>query len=288
MRTKGVWACAAALLLSAAGAADEAQVRPDASALCREAVRHVSATAQAEVRTAYVSRGRVVADNPFSAQSADVELLFGDWGRCGGYVWSVTAFSRRGQAASRRNAYHEADYNLHYTYDLPLAEAWTLENTVARHWVTLPGYHYDLNTIQEWHEGQALRNPYVTPYYLFRHATDPQPWNYWYVGIRRGFGLLEDLDFSVNFYGDLGDARHFMLQYGAKPGEPGSQYHGGLQALNLVLRLDWRVASHCTLFAYAWQFGVVSDDARDSLKASSRPESKRDITVAGVGASVYF
>ena len=41
-----------------------------------------------------------------------------------------------------------------------IADGWTLENRVARQWVTLPGYHGDAKTICEWHAAQALHNPY--------------------------------------------------------------------------------------------------------------------------------
>ena len=86
----------------------------------------------------------------------------------------------------------------------------------------------------EWHAAQALRNPWVTPYWLLRHCCRPTPWNYWDVGLKRSFGILDDLFFTVDFFGELGDAHHFAAQYGPNHGEAGSRYHGGLQALNLV------------------------------------------------------
>ena len=70
----------------------------------------------AEVRSAYLSRGKVVDKRPFSAQFADGRLGLWGWGSFGVSVWSVSSFSREGQSASRRNAYNEADYNLHYDY----------------------------------------------------------------------------------------------------------------------------------------------------------------------------
>ena len=59
-----------------------------------------------EVRSAYLSRGKVVDARPFSAQFADGRIGLPGWGSIGGSVWSVSSFSREGQAAARRNAYN--------------------------------------------------------------------------------------------------------------------------------------------------------------------------------------
>jgi hypothetical protein len=248
----------------------------------------VKISAFAEVQSSYLARGKVVDKHPFSAQFANGELMLGDFGHIGAHVWSVTSFTGDGQSAQKRYAYNEADYNLHYVYDLELAEDWSLENRLARQWVTLPGYRGDAKTFCEWHVAHALRNPYVTPYYLMRHACRPNDWTYWCVGARKTIPITEDLSFTVDFFGDLGDARHFYDQYGAKPDEPKSHYHGGLQALNLVLRLDYSITEHIGIYAFIWQFDIVSDEARKAVKESAAHESRRDVTVGGVGISLNF
>ena len=50
----------------------------------------------AEVRSAYLSRGKVVDARPFSAQFADGRIGLPGWGNVGGSVWSVSSFSREG------------------------------------------------------------------------------------------------------------------------------------------------------------------------------------------------
>ena len=256
--------------------------------LVAKAREWVSLSAFAEIQSSYLARGVVVDAHPFSAQFVDGEIKLGKFGHVGGHAWSVTSLSGTGQGAAKRNAYNEVDYNLHYVYDWSLAEDWSLENRVARQWVTLPGYHGKASTFCEWHAAQALRNPWVTPYWLLRHCCRPTPWNYWDVGLKRSFGILDDLFFTVDFFGELGDAHHFAAQYGPNHGEAGSRYHGGLQALNLVLRMDYKVTDYFGLYAFVWQFDIVSDDARDMVKASPAPESKRDLTVFGVGLSLNF
>lgn len=280
---------AAALYAAACGAAQAAETNT-----LVETVRDwVAVNAYADVESAYWARGKIVDARPYSSQFADVDLKLGEFGQVGGHAWSVSSFAHNGQTAGRRNAYNEVDWNLHYeyTYDFTEDGSWGLWNRVARQWVTLPGYFPDCKTILEWHVSQALVNPYVTPYYLLRRATEPQTWCYWQIGARHTFALdalAKDLSFTVNFFGDCGDARHYLSQYGAKPDDPESRYHGGLMALNLVFRLDYKLCENCGLFAYVQQFDIVDDDARDTVKASTAAESKRDLTIGGVGVAVSF
>lgn len=279
--------CAVALATFAACAGEDAE-RSVGTNFVDRARKWVSFSAFAEIQSAYLARGMVVDARPFSAQFVDGEVMLGDFGHIGGHAWSVTSLSGKGQGAAKRNAYNEVDYNLHYVYDWELAEDWSLENRVARQWVTLPGYHGKASTICEWQAAQTLKNPFVTPYWLLRHACRPSPWNYWDIGLKRSFELCDGLTFTIDFFGELGDAHHFRAQYGAKPDNPSSRYHGGLQALNLVLRLDYAITENLGVYAFVWQFDIVSDDARDSVKASSAPESKRDLTVGGIGLSLNF
>ena len=268
--------------------AEEAKDAGGFTNLVTKAHEWVSLSAFAEIQSAYLARGMVIDSHPFSAQFVDGEIKLGKFGHFGGHAWSVASLSGTGQGAARRNAYNEVDYNLHYVYDWSLADEWTLENRVARQWVTLPGYHGKASTFCEWHAAQTLHNPYVTPYWLLRHCCRPSPWNYWDLGLKRSFEVWDDLTFTIDFFGELGDAHHFTAQYGPKPGDPGSRYHGGLQALNLVLRLDYKVTENLGIYAFVWQFDLVSDDARDTVKASPAPESKRDLTVFGAGLSLNF
>lgn len=282
-------------VLAVAGAAlgVDAEEVEGATNLVSEVRKWVAVNAYADVESAYWARGKIVDARPYSSQFADVDLKLDRFGVLGAHAWSVSSFAHNGQSAGRRNAYNEVDWNLHYEYDWSLTEEgdWSLWNRVARQWVSLPGYFPDCKTILEWHVSQALRNPYVTPYYLLRRATDPEHWCYWEIGVLRTFDLeevLKDLSFTVKFFGDCGDARHYRSQYGAKPNDPSSRYHGGLMALNLVLRLDYRLSENCGVFAYVQQFDIVDDDARETVKASTAAEAKRDLTIGGVGLAVHF
>lgn len=270
-------AAAAALALAASGETN----------LVSEAARRTHVSAYADIETAYWARGAIVDKRPYSAQFADLSFDLDPFGRIGGYAWSVSSLSKSGQSATRRNAYNEVDYGVYYGYGLELAEGWILDTTVAKKWVTLPGYRPHANTISEWNVSQALKNPYVTPYYLLRRAYNGQHWCYWEVGLTRSWKFLEDFTFTATVFGELGDSRHFAAQYGANPHGSG-RYSDGLMALNLMLRLDYAVTEWLGVFAFVHQFDVVSSDARAALDASTTPESRKDLTIGGVGITLNF
>ena len=205
---------AAAAVAAALGARGETN-------LVAEVARRTHLSAYADIETAYWARGAIVDRKPYSAQFADLSFDFDPFGVVGGYAWSVSSLATSGQSATRRNAYNEVDYGVYYGYGLELAEDWILDTTVAKKWVTLPGYRPHANTISEWNVSQALKNPYVTPYYLLRRAYHGQQWCYWEVGLTRSWKFLDDFTFTATVFGELGDSRHFAAQYGENPNGDG-------------------------------------------------------------------
>lgn len=252
-----------------------------------EVGRRLTFTAFADVESAYWARGAIVDKNPFSAQFVGLDADLGPFGRIGGYAWSVSSMSRKGQSAGRQNFYNEVDYAAYYGYELDVADDWALDTTFGPKWVTLPGYHPHAGTVYEWNLGQALKNPFVTPYYLMRRACYPVDWCYWDVGLNRAWELAEHLTMTVTLFGELGNSRHFLSQYGPHPGGDGG-YSNGLMALNLLVRMDYAVTDWLGLFAFVHQFDVVSGDARDALDADTNPESLKDLTIFGVGFTLKF
>lgn len=242
----------------------------------------------ADVETAYICRGTIYDTRPYSAQYAAVEADLDMFGVIEPSIWTYSAMSSSGQSSELlRYAYAEADYLLRYYYDIELAEGWRLRNGVGKQWVTNPGFRGG-HTVVDWQVLQVLQTPWLTPYWRLRIIRRPFEETYWVVGVKRSFGLCEDLSFTADFFGDLGDARHFANLYGPNGAKPGASYHGGLQALNFVLRLDYRLVEHVGLFAFVGQFCLTSDDARDAVKATKAPEARRDLTYGGVGVAVDF
>jgi len=253
-----------------------------------ELARRLAVSAYADVESAYICRGYVWDSRPYSAQYAGIETDLDPLGSVEASVWTYSALSPDGHsAAMSRYAYAEADYLLRWYYDIDFAEGWRLRNGLGRQWVTNPGFKGG-HTVCDWQALQVLKTPWITPYWRLRLIRRPIDEAYWVVGVKRSFELLDDLTFTVDFFGDLGDGRHFANLYGPKRHHPDSSYRCGLQALSLVFRLDYRLMDHVNLFAFVGQFGLVSDDARDAVKAMKIPEARRDMTYGGVGVSVDF
>lgn len=255
--------------------------------LVHEVIKRTHVSAYADIETAYWARGVISDKKPYSAQFIDLSFDLNPFGRIGGYVWTASALATSGQSYTRRNAYNEFDYAVYYGYGLELAEDWTLETTIAKKWVVLPGYRPHVHSFSEWDISQSLKNPYVTPYYLLRRAYHGQQWCYWDVGLTRSWKFLDDFTFTATFFGEFGDSRHFAAQYGANPHGNG-RYSDGLMALNLLLRLDYAVTENFGIFAFVHQFDVVSSDARAALGASSKPETVKDLTIGGIGVQLNF
>lgn len=245
-----------------------------------------SFSAYADVETAYLCRGRIYDTRPFAVQSASLETDLNPFGSVETTIWTYSPMSHDGFTGGvGRYAYAEIDYLLRYYYDIDFAEGWRLRNGLGRQWVTNPGFRGG-HTVCDWQALQILKTPWITPYWRLRIIRRPFDETYWVVGVKRSFDLMEDLSLTVDFFGDIGDRRHFTNIYGEKAS--GRSWRGGLQALNLVFRLDYRLMDHVSLYGFVGQFCVVSDDARDAVKAASGPEMRRDITYGGAGVAIDF
>jgi len=245
-----------------------------------------SGQANADLRSAYIARGKVVDKNLSSGQQAGICWGSAKTGRVGGHIWSMSSFTDDGQRAPRRNAYNKLNYNANYNYDFALSDGWKLANRVALQWVAFPGYKNGVPTTSEWHASQALANPYVSPYYYLRRSYDPRRWCYWKVGLMRIFPIVQRVSLTVDFFGDLGDSNHWLYLYG--PQSRGQEYGDGLSALNLMARVDWMLTDVFGFFVTAHQFDIVSPAARETVQASDAPEAKTDLFVAYAGCKVIF
>jgi len=248
----------------------------------------VSFNAYADIETAYLCRGAIYDVRPFSAQYAATAVDFGLAGIVEGSVWTYSAMSPSGHSARMsRYAYAEADYLLRYYYDIDIAEGWSLRNGLGKQWVTNPGF-CGAHTVVDWQALQMLNNPYITPYWRLRVIRRPFEETYWVLGMKRSFEIVKDLSFTADFFGDVGDRRQMYNLFGDWAEANGRRMRGALHALSLVFRLDYKVIEHVGLFAFAGQFCVVGNDARDAMKAAHIPEGKRDITYGGAGVAVDF
>ena len=244
-----------------------------------------------DVETALLCRGFVWDQHPFSVQYADGTIDLGVFGRVSGYVWNMLSWSPASHVWNHLHyRYNEVDYGLRYAFDLELAEEWTLASGAAKQWVTFPGIEHDnSNSVIDWEVFQSLRNPYLVPYWKMRYIYKPFTEFYWIAGVKRTFPFfVEGLELTFDFFGDLGDARHCRNIFGPKPGDPHSNYRGGIQSINAVMRLDYHLTDCLSVFAFAAYYGLVSDEARHAVKAMHHTDAECDLVYGGIGLSVAF
>lgn len=250
----------------------------------------LSFSASADIETSYLCRGIVWDTHPIATHCFDLDFDSGVVGRFGGYVWDMLAKSPSSHADGQSYRCNEIDYGLRYAYDLEIAEDWTLVSGAAKQWVTFPGReHRGSHSVIDWEAFQSLRNPYLVPYWKMRYIYKPFVECYWIVGAKRSFPLFVDgLDLTVDLFGDFGDARHCRNIFGPKPHNLSSNYHGGIQSLNLVIRLDYAVTDYLNVFAFVGEYSIVDEAGRRAIKARHDGEGIRDLAYGGCGLSFTF
>lgn len=250
----------------------------------------ISVSAYADVETAFLCRGFVWGTHPIFTQNVDLDFDSGAFGRFGGYVWNLLSKSQASHADGQSYRFNETDYGLRYAYDLELAKDWTLVSGAVKQWVTFPGReHRYSNSVIDWQVFQSLRNPYLIPYWKMRYIYKPFHEFYWIVGMKRSFPLFIDgLELTADVFGDFGDARHCRNIFGPKPHDPTSNYHGGIQSLNFMLRLDYAVTSWMNVFASVSEYSIIDEDARRAVKARHNIDTARDIVWGCFGVSLSF
>lgn len=245
----------------------------------------------ADVRSAYQSRAKICEARPVSSQlvSGNISLdPLAPVGRVGVDFWTISSLTHKMDAVHKNMFFQERDFTVRYGYDWQVAAGWRLSSDVMSTWVMLPGYTDGLDhTTHEWRCGQRLENPWITPFYLVRRSVHPRDWLYVRIGVQHKFQLTDSLSFTPCVFGEGGNENHYQQRYGAK--DPAwSKYHSGLQALNMVFTLSWKVSSWASLYASVQQFGIVDADARDRTKASKSHNARRDLTIGTIGVTCTF
>jgi len=241
----------------------------------------ISGLGYAEYRSAYYSRGTIVNKGPVLPLLGQAVGSFGKFGYIGGSAFAMSSLTSGCQSADRRNAFNEVDLKAYYGYDWDFGNGWALGNTVGYQWALWPGYHNNPPVRHEWQIGQGLMNPYVMPYYLWRHAFEGAKWNYWQVGLTRAFSLGRGFVLKPKFWCDFGDERLFKMQYG----QPCTD---GLMALNCELRLEWWFMDNFGIHVAVQQFDVVSHAGREALDESPKVQATTDLTIFTAGLTARF
>ncbi|MCQ2390954.1 MAG: hypothetical protein MJ240_05995 [Kiritimatiellae bacterium] len=239
-----------------------------------------------DVRSAYLSRAKIVEDRPISAYDIFLSADCGDYGVLGTRFWGYSSLCNRRQHVHRR-ALNEVDYAPYWSYDLDIAQDWRLASSVSCWWITLPGFREDYrgkanNTQFEWWYEGALKNPYLTPSLLVRRGWKTAAWTYYKITLSKPLTLVENWVLTPAIYSEHGCETLYHIRYGAP--RHGAHYHSGIMAAGPQLSLDWHCAKNLSLFLIANEHFLLNDKARDNAHAPNH----RNYFVVQTGLKFYF
>ena len=242
-----------------------------------------------EVRTTYISLGKIVEDRPMQITSAkgniDLDLL----GRLGVSYWGVTSLSDRKEYVHRHFTYFN-DIGPYLGRDFELAEGWTLKSELSRQWSLFrgfePAYHASERTLHWSQLDQELANPYLTPYWRLRKVFKPIDLLYFKAGVRHPFDLGHGFFFTPAVQVEGGDSTNNQRRLGRRPN--GRNHPEGIASLTFRLELGWKATQNLTAFAAVDRYDIVSRTGRESVEASRDPCAAKGITVGSVGLRICF
>ena len=174
-----------------------------------------------EFHSAYISSssGNIGETRPMLTQTFSGHYNLGEWGTAGGYAWTRSALTGQ-KDEYRRRAFDSFEYGVEYSYTWKFSGDLGLYNYIDHLWSPSPGWYERSTTFHGVLIEQALKNPYITPYYKFLGAYYPHQWETLKIGVRQPFSLM-DGRLTVTPYAELinGDSRRYEAKYGDEPAE---------------------------------------------------------------------
>ncbi|MBQ3345361.1 MAG: hypothetical protein IJG84_25955 [Kiritimatiellae bacterium] len=242
-----------------------------------------------EVRSSYVSIGKLMEDRPMQITSIRVGYDADAFGRFGIRNWDVSSLTDRRHDVHRHALYH-TEFGPTWQYDLELFENWTVKSDLTRSWTLYRGFKSDHassnKTYSWWQLEQELANPYVVPFYRLRRCFRGSDYVYFKAGVRKRLTFLEDFYITPSVYAEGGNSRNYKRVAGTRP--DGERWHSGVSSVTFRLELGWVFAEQMSAFVFAEQYEVVGQDTRSAIESSSNRCAHKDWTLCGVGCRIRF
>lgn len=247
----------------------------------------------ADVRSAYITRGKVIEDRPMQITHIRPGWDTGVIGKFGYRGWLVSSLTDRRSEVHRR-AFYETDSGIFWNYAWKIDEdgRWRFVTEVLKNWMKFNGYTAAAHakgsddSIDEWRFGNALENPYVTPYWLHRRGIREKDWSYYQVGLRKKFPLSESVSLTLDYQVDFGNRRHMLVRYGGF--RDGTSYSNDIQSSTVFVTLGWQVTDWCELRAGVHQFDLLSSKARRACDDHKANFGHKDLTVGVISCRLRF
>ena len=261
-----------------------------------------------EVRTSYVSLGKLMEDRPMQITYVRFGYDTGTFGRFGIRNWDVSSLTDR-----RRDAHEQAFYHTElgptWQYDLNLADGWALKSDVTRSWTMYRRFnsaHAASNRTYHWYQiDQSLANPYLVPFYRLRKCFRGNDYVYFMAGVRRRLtlrdfgqaeraplpensagGFLDSLYLTPSVFVYGGSSRNFRRTFGPRP--DGEEWSDGVTAITFRLEAGWSPNANFSAFVFVEQYDVVGQGARHVNAESSYRCAHNDWTLGGIGCRIRF
>ena len=243
--------------------------------------------ASPEVRSTYVSLGRIVEDRPMQVTFTRVGVDAGAFGRFGIRNWDVSSLTDRRHDAHRHALYH-TEFGPTWQYDLDIADDWRLKSDLTRSWTMYRGFAEgsDNKTYHWWQLGQSLENPYLVPFWRFRRTFRGSDYFYFKAGVRRKVDVWDALSLTPSVFAEGGNARNQLRVLGRRPGD--GHWDAGAASVSCRLEAAWRFCENVSAFAFVEQYEIVGGNERRAVRASSYRCAHNDWTLAGVGIRLKF
>ena len=243
--------------------------------------------ASPEVRSTYVSLGKIVEDRPMQTTFIRVGCDAGAFGRFGVRSWDVSSLTDRRHDAHHHALYH-TEFGPTWQYDLKFCDGWYLANDITRSWTLYRRFDDAASnrTYHWWQTDQSLENPYIVPFSRLRRCFRGSDYFYFKAGVRRRFPLPYGLYITPSVFAEGGSARNNKRVLGAKP--DGGTWRSGVASVSFRLELGWKICDNVSAFAFAEQYEIVGSEARRANDASSYRCAHNDWTLGGVGIRFRF
>ena len=243
-----------------------------------------------EVRTTYVSLGKIMEDRPMQVTGVRFGADAGPFGRFGIRNWDVSSLTGR-RSDTHRHAFYHTELGPTWQYDFDIAEGWKLKNDLTRSWTMYRGFNREHDasnrTYHWWQIEQSLENPYIVPFSRLRRTFRGKDFFYAKVGIRHRFPIWEQLSFTPSVFTEGGHAHVFKRTFGRNIDGTGWG-GGGLGSVSFRFEFSWRFCDNCSAFAYVEQYDVVGGDQRRTNGASTYRCAHNDWTHGGIGLRLKF
>lgn len=246
---------------------------------------------KADLRNAYVSSGgSVVETEPVSAQSLSAWYDLHEYGRIGGYFWTISSLCGQKDDV-RRRLFHEIETAPQYGYTYKFCSGLAIDTEIAN--IFNPTIGYDdfeakdtdmiINVIQ------SLENPYVTPYYDFKGEYYPNNWIRCATGIRHAFLFFDGRLSVMPFWSVIwGDNNRYEMKF-EQESESMMSFFGFTAMYSWVgIRCNYKINDYWSTYLRLQQYDIIDPAGRKHESEKDVPWAVCDYPLVVIGAALSF